>query len=237
MEAGQDYSLRSSLSRSHRLPTAEELYADGVHLATSTFEIGNQDLKKETSNNLDLTFRKFNGDTTYSVSAFRNRVNDYIYAHTLDDVEGFQLVEYAQRDATFTGLEGELRHKFSPLLSATVFGDYVRAKFTDGGNLPRIPAHRVGVKLDGEWKHWHGLVEFYRVSRQDKVADFETATPGYNMLNLGTHYTTRIGGIPAQFYARINNVTDELALSHTSFIKEVAPLTGRNLTAGLRLIF
>ena len=234
---GQDYSLRSSLSRSHRLPTAEELYADGVHLATSTFEIGNQDLKKETSNNLDLTFRKFNGDTTYSVSAFRNRVNDYIYAHTLDDVEGFQLVEYAQRDATFTGLEGELRHKFSPLLSATVFGDYVRAKFTDGGNLPRIPAHRVGVKLDGEWKHWHGLVEFYRVSKQDKVADFETATPGYNMLNLGTHYTTRIGGIPAQFYARINNVTDELALSHTSFIKEVAPLTGRNLTAGLRLIF
>jgi len=234
---GQDYSLRSSLSRSHRLPTAEELYADGVHLATSTFELGNQDLKKETSNNLDLTFRKFNGDTTWSVSAFRNRVKDYIYAHTLDDIEGFQLVEYAQRDATFTGLEGELRHKFSPLLSATVFGDYVRAKFTDGGNLPRIPAHRIGVKLDGEWQRWHGLVEFYRVSRQGKVADFETATPGYNMLNLGTHYTTRIGGIPAQFYARINNVTDELALSHTSFIKEVAPLTGRNLTAGLRLIF
>ncbi|MBQ5965818.1 TonB-dependent receptor domain-containing protein [Massilia sp. ZL223] len=235
---GKDYSLRSSLSRSHRLPTAEELYADGVHLATSTFELGNQDLKKETSNNLDLTFRKFEGDTTWSVSAFRNRVKNYIYAHTLDDVEGFQLVEYAQRDATFTGLEGELRHKFSPLLSATVFGDYVRAKFDGGaGNLPRIPAHRVGVKLDGEWKRWHGLVEFYRVSRQDKVADFETATPGYNMLNLGTHYTTRIGGVPAQLYARINNVTDELALSHTSFIKEVAPLTGRNLTAGLRLIF
>jgi iron complex outermembrane receptor protein len=119
-----------------------------------------------------------------------------------------------------------------------VFGDYVRAKFADGaGNLPRIPARRVGVKLDGEWKHWHGLVEFYRVGKQDKVADFETATPGYNMLNLGAHYTTRVGGIPAQFYARINNATNELALSHTSFIKEVAPLTGRNLTAGLRLIF
>jgi iron complex outermembrane receptor protein len=234
------YSLRASLSRSHRLPTAEELYADGVHLATSTYEVGNQDLKKETSNNIDLTLRKFEGDTTFSLSAFRNRVDDYIYASTLDDHEGFQLIHYAQRDATFTGLEGELRHKFSPMFEGTVFGDYVRAKFEDGPgsrNLPRIPAHRFGVKLDTEWNHWHGLVEFYRVSKQDKVADFESPTAGYNMLNLGTHYTTRIGGVPAQFYARVNNVTNELAYSHTSFIKEVAPLTGRNLTVGLRVIF
>jgi iron complex outermembrane receptor protein len=236
-----EYSLRASVARSHRLPTAEELYADGVHLATSTYEIGNQDLKKETSNNVDLTLRKFAGKTTFSLSAFHNKVDDYIYAHTLDEHEGFQLVEYAQRDATFTGLEGEVRHKFSPMLTATVFGDMVRARFDEGAggsrDLPRIPAHRFGVKLDGEYQNWHGLVELYRVGKQDKVGDFETATPGYNMLNLGTHYTTRIGGVPAQFYARINNVTDELAYSHTSFIKEAAPLTGRNITAGLRLIF
>lgn len=236
-----EYSLRASVARSHRLPTAEELYADGVHLATSTYEIGNQDLKKETSNNVDLTLRKFAGDTTFSLSAFHNKVDNYIYAHTLDEHEGFQLVEYAQRDATFTGLEGEVRHKFSPMLTATVFGDMVRARFDDaiGGsrNLPRIPASRLGVKLDGEWNNWHGLVEFYRVGKQDKVGDFETTTAGYNMLNLGTHYTTRIGGVPAQLYARINNVTDELAYSHTSFIKEAAPLTGRNVTAGLRVIF
>ncbi|WP_020654829.1 TonB-dependent receptor domain-containing protein [Massilia niastensis] len=235
-----DYSLRASFSRSHRLPSAEELYADGVHLATATYEIGNPDLVKETSNNLDLTLRKFAGPTTFSLSAFHNRVDNYIHAHTLDDHEGFQLIEYAQRDATFTGLEGEIRRKLSASLDATVFGDYVRARF-DGGeggrNLPRIPAHRVGVKLDGNWRNWHGLVEFYRVGKQDKVADFEAPTGGYNMLNLGTHYTTRIGGVPAQFYARINNLADELAFSHTSFIKEAAPLTGRNLTAGLRLVF
>ncbi|MBY0243497.1 MAG: TonB-dependent receptor, partial [Burkholderiaceae bacterium] len=49
------YALRTALSRSHRLPSAEELYADGVHLATNTYEIGNQDLGRETSHNLDLT--------------------------------------------------------------------------------------------------------------------------------------------------------------------------------------
>ena len=238
-----DYSLRASAARSHRLPSAEELYAGGAHLATATWEIGNQDLTKETSSNLDLTLRKFAGDTTFSLSAFHNRIDNYIYANTLDNHEGFQLVEYAQRDAVFTGLEGELRHRFSPMVDATLFGDLVRARFDaaagDGGNrnIPRIPAHRIGVRLNADWQSWHGMVELSRVGTQDRVAEFESPTGGYTMLNLGTHYTTRIGGVPAQIYARINNLTDELAFSHTSFIKEAAPLAGRNLTAGVRFVF
>ena len=235
------YSLRAGISRSHRLPTAEELYAHGVHLATATYEIGNQDLSKETSNNIDVTLRKFEGDTTFSLSAFHNRVDNYIYAHTLDNHEGFQLVEYAQRDATFTGLEGEVRHKFSNIVEGTLFGDMVRARFDKAGegsrNIPRIPAHRIGARVNADWQAWHGMVELVRVGKQDRVGDFEARTDGYNMVNLGGHYTTRIGGVPAQIYARINNLTDELAISHTSFIKEAAPLPGRNITAGLRFIF
>ena len=235
-----DYSLRATAARTHRLPSAEELYADGVHLATSTYEIGNPNLGKETSNNIDLTLRKFAGATTFSLSAFHNRMGDYIYANTLDSHEGFQLVEYAQRDATFMGLEGEVRHKFTRNLEATLFGDYVRARFDDrdgSRNIPRMAPHRIGARVNAHWQSWHGMVELYRVGTQDNVAAFETPTAGYNMLNIGTHYTTRIGGVPAQLYARLNNLTDELAFSHTSFIKRAAPLTGRNLTAGVRFTF
>jgi len=235
------YSLRAGIARSHRLPTSEELYADGVHLATATYEVGNQNLGKETSNNLDITLRKFEGDTTFSLSAFHNKIDNYIYARTLDNHEGFQLVEYAQRDASFTGLEGEVRHKFSNVVEGTLFGDMVRARFDNNGegsrDIPRIPAHRIGARVNADWQAWHGMVEVVRVGKQDRVADFEGATGGYNMVNLGGHYTTRIGGVPAQIYARINNLTDELAFSHTSFIKEAAPLPGRNITAGLRFVF
>ncbi|WP_226929656.1 TonB-dependent receptor domain-containing protein [Janthinobacterium aquaticum] len=236
------YSLGSTLSRTHRLPTAEELYANGVHMATATYELGNQNLGKETSNNIDLTLRKYAGTTTFMASAYRNKIDNYIYGSTLDAHEGFQLIQYAQRDATFTGVEGQIRQQLNPMFGASVFGDYVRARLADGGeagnrNLPRIPAQRLGVRFYANWQSWSGVAEFYRVSKQDKVAAFETATPGYNMLNLSASYDTRLGNTPAQFYLKANNLTNELAYSHTSFIKNAAPLMGRNLTAGVRVTF
>ncbi|WP_308922685.1 TonB-dependent receptor domain-containing protein [Janthinobacterium sp. J1-1] len=232
------YSLGSTISRTHRLPSAEELYANGVHMATATYELGNENLGKETSNNIDLTLRKYAGATTFSLSAYRNKIDNYIFGSTLDSHEGFQLIEYAQRDATFTGIEGQIRQQINPVFGASVFGDHVRAKLADGGgNLPRIPAQRLGVKFDANWQNWNGVAEFYRVGKQDKVAAFETDTPGYNMLNLSASYNTRLAGTPTQFYLKANNLTNELAYSHTSFIKNAAPLTGRNLTTGVRVTF
>ncbi len=75
-----DYSLGFSLTRSQRLPTAEELYADGPHAATRTVELGNPDLDEETSHNAELTLRKFAGRTTFTLSLYRNWVDDFIHA-------------------------------------------------------------------------------------------------------------------------------------------------------------
>jgi iron complex outermembrane receptor protein len=233
------YALGLSLSRTQRLPSAEELYANGIHLATRTWEVGSPDLKAETSRNIDLSLRKTEGATTFSVGVFHNRIKDYIYANTLDAHEDFQLIEYAQRDARFTGIEAQLRQQLSPIVGATVFGDYVRARFDSDGNrdLPRIPAHRIGLRLDAGWNAWSGEAEVYRVGRQTKVAEFESETAGYTMLNLGVSYRGKHAGMPWLLYVKANNLTDRLAYSHSSFVKHVAPLMGRNLIAGLRLEF
>jgi hypothetical protein len=65
----------------------------------------------------------------------------------------------------------------------------VRAKLDGGGLLPRIPATRAGLRLDANWNAWEGQVEWVQVARQNRVAAFETATPGYGMLNLGVSYS------------------------------------------------
>lgn len=76
-----------------------------------------------------------------------------------------------------------------------------------------------------------------QVARQNRVAEFETATPGYGMLNVGVTYHHRTGATPWQVYLKANNLTDRLAYAHTSFIKDAAPLMGRNLTLGVRVAF
>ncbi|OYD53310.1 TonB-dependent receptor [Thauera propionica] len=234
------YSLGMTLSRTQRLPTAEELYARGMHMATSTWERGNPDLKAETANNVDLTLRKLTGPTTFSVSVFHNRIDDYIHARTLDAHEDFQLIEYAQRDARFTGIEGAIRQQLDATFGLTLFGDYVRAKLEAGDgdrDLPRIPAHRVGLRLDAKWNAWRAEAEVYRVGRQDDVAEFERETPGYNMVNVGLSYNGRYKATPWQVYVKGNNLGNQLAYAHTSFIKNAAPLEGRNLSLGVRVSF
>ena len=234
------YSLGMTLSRTQRLPTAEELYARGLHMATSTWERGNPDLKAETANNVDLTLRKLTGPTTFSVSVFHNRIDDYIHARTLDAHEDFQLIEYAQRDASFTGIEGAIRQQLDATFGLTLFGDYVRAKLEAGDgdrDLPRIPAHRVGLRLDAKWNAWRAEAEVYRVGSQDDVAEFERETPGYNMVNAGLSYNGRYKATPWQVYVKGNNLGNQLAYAHTSFIKNAAPLEGRNLSLGVRVSF
>ena len=234
------YSLGMTLSRTQRLPTAEELYARGLHMATSTWERGNPDLKAETANNIDLTLRKLAGTTTFSVSVFHNRIDDYIHARTLDAHEDFQLIEYTQRDATFTGIEGAIRQQLDATFGLTLFGDYVRAKLEAGDgdrDLARIPAHRVGLRLDAKWNAWGAEAEVYRVGRQDDVAEFERETPGYNMVNVGLSYSGRYNATPWQVFVKGNNLGNQLAYAHTSFIKNAAPLEGRNLSLGVRVSF
>lgn len=234
------YSLGMTLSRTQRLPTAEELYAHGLHMATRSWERGNPKLKAETANNVDLTLRKLAGPTTFTVSVFHNRIDHYIHAHTLDAHEDFQLIEYTQRDASFIGIEGAIRQQIDATFGLTVFGDYVRARLEASAgdrDLPRIPAHRIGVRLDARWEAWRAEAEVYRVDRQDDIAEFESPTPGYNMVNLDLSYSGRYNGTPWQIYLKANNLGDQLAYAHSSFIKHTAPLQGRNLSVGARLSF
>lgn len=230
------YALALSLSRSQRLPNAQEMYANGIHLATNTFELGNVDLGKETSRNIDLSLRKTTGDARFSLSVFHNRVGNYIYAQTLDQYEDFRLIRYAQHDAQFSGAEAQASYRLSRSFTATAFGDLVYGRLTGGqGNLPRIPAARAGVRGKWLWQSWAADIELYRVFRQSRLADHEAATPGYNMANAGISYEGRWGDSSYTVYARVSNLFDQLALNHASFVAGSAPLPGRRVTVGVRL--
>jgi outer membrane receptor protein involved in Fe transport len=113
------------------------------------FELGKPDLGEEASNNAELTLRTLTGPTTFTVSLFRNAIDDFIYAADTDrDVGGdLREIEYHQQDAVFTGIKGQVRYQATASTALTLFGDHVRGELKSADkDLPRIPADRLDEK-------------------------------------------------------------------------------------------
>lgn len=233
-----NYKLSLVASHQERLPMAQELYSQGKHLATNTYELGNENLAVEKSNNLELGFHYDTDRLNYHVHVFHNWFDDYIYAQTLDRYEDFRLIQYTQDKARFYGAEGEISYQLSPIYTATLFGDYVRGKIDAEGDAPRVPGGRVGTRFDADFGGgFSGTAEYYRAFKQDKITVYETETDGYNMVNLGLAYAARLSDrTDYRVYAKANNLLDETVYNHASFLSTL-PQMGRNFTVGLEFGF
>jgi iron complex outermembrane receptor protein len=255
----EDSNLFVSLNRSERAPGVEELYSNiesescaepadpedlVEHLASARYEIGNPDLNTEISLNIELGLRRHLGDVRGEFHVFQNRIGDFIYlADTGLEFEETIISRYLQQDATFTGLEAELTfpfwHNGAAHLDLTLFGDYVRAKLNDGGNVPRIPALHIGAELAFHQERWTTKLRVTNVGDQEKIAENETETHGYTWVDLYFDYHLPLASDQRElvFFIKGNNLTDEEIRNHTSLLKNFAPEPGRGIEAGLRVHF
>lgn len=236
--------LAVNLTHSERHPTSTELYADGPHAAVQRFEIGDPTLGKERANALDVSLRSAGESRVrWQVNGYVNAFRDFVYLQPTGAVEDeFDVYEYRQADARFVGIEAEVEWSLvenaAGALDLRLAGDYVRGTLRDGGGpLPQIPPLRIGAELGWRASRWSAGVSVYRYREQSRVAEFERPTEGYTMLDLDASWR-----LPAQYgswllFARAGNLLDEEARRHTSPLKELAPLPGRSLTAGVRLEF
>lgn len=241
-----DYNVSLSLAHSERLPQAQELYANGVHLATNTYECGllacpslgaAATVRPEASLNVGLNLRKIAGAFTFDLGAYHNRINDYLYARTLDRIDDFRLIRYSQVDAEFTGAEGRADYHLPAGWSVGVSGDIVRAtQRASGDPLPRISPARAGVTLGKEWLAVTGDVEVQHVLAQDRISADEQRTPGHTLLNASLNWQVQsVDGLTLFLQGR--NLLAETVWNHTSFLANRIPEPGRNLIAGLRIAF
>lgn len=234
-----------TLAYSEKLPNAEELYANGPHIATRAFEIGDPDLGKEQSLGLDLSLSKRAGPITGQAAFFLNRFDDYIYEELTDEEQdGLAVVRFVQRDASFRGFEAsaaiELLHTEPRHLDLELQADYVRASLRGGNEdpLPRIPPFRYGAALHYQDNQLDGRFEVRGVAEQTRVSSSaELPTDGYTFLNASLSYRFFVGRTILQLRVQGNNLTDEEGRNHVSFLKDVAPLPGRDFRAAVRVLF
>lgn len=239
----EDYSLGLSVARSTKLPNAEELFSNGPHIATNAFEIGDPSLSKETSLGADLTLRKVTGRLTGEVTLFANRFDDYIFEQATDEEEdGLPVFRYVQRDAEFRGAEltgvYQLYHGEPDHVDVELGADFVRAELRDTGEpLPRIPPRRYRLGFHYRGEKLSGIVEGVRVEEQDRVAEFERPTEGYTLLNASVGYRFFTANVIYDLLLRGTNLTDEEARNHVSFLKDLVPMPGRDVSLSLRVTF
>lgn len=232
-----DYQLSLAASHQERLPLAQELYANGKHFATNTYERGNENLGAEKSNNLELGLHYAADRLDYHVHVYHNWYDSYIYAATTDQDENFRLVDYTQDKAKFYGVEGETGYQLNDVYKVSLFGDYVRGKI-EGANAPRVPAGRLGMRVNAGFSGgWSGMAEYYHVFNQEQFAAYEAETQGYNMVNLGLSYAGQYAqGNNYRVYFNANNLLDDQVYSHASFLSNI-PQVGRNFTVGVEFGF
>jgi iron complex outermembrane recepter protein len=234
-----------NLDRAQRAPAEEELFANGPHAATATFEIGDPGLGKETSKQAEIGVHYHGSRLEASLSAYRNRFDGFIFlADTglIDADDGLPVRTWVQADATFRGFEGEATYHLiddaTGKYDVRVFGDRVRATRDDGSNLPRIPAARLGAEFRWSGNAWRAGLGVVRTGLQDDVDAFETTTQGYTMINADLAYTFHDSERSTwEAFAQGSNLSNQDARLATSVVKDRVPLPGRNLALGVRVSF
>ena len=286
-----------SFSHSERAPTAAEVFSYGAHVGTSTFEVGalyelhregdevhfdlsDDDLKMEKSNNVDISYRKFDGDFGVIFNVFYNRIdNFYFQANTgefrdgghdhghedehheeegheheeehheeegheheeehhedehHEDEGGLPVFLTQAQDAELYGFEAQFIWQLNSAYKFKLQSDYIRAKLTDGSNLPRTPPARLGATLDYTGQNWDAKFEVMHNFKQDDLAAYETETDSYTMVNLAASYYFNVGEQDLTAFFKANNITDEEARVHSSYLKDRSLLPGRGVTVGIR---
>ncbi|MEM0929307.1 MAG: TonB-dependent receptor [Pseudomonadota bacterium] len=246
-------SVSTTVSRTERAPTATELFADGPHLATDQFEIGDTEIDTETALGVEGGIR-FRNDWGYlAVTGFYTDYDDFIYLRDLgltgadillsrgeDDEEELEefgelaAAQFTAADATFAGFEIEaqaaLGQFFGVDLSSDLVVDYVDAQLSEADSsgsdeLPRIPPLGVIFGLEGTYQDFSLRTEVEYAAEADETASFELPTDSYTLLNLYADWEMAENVFVS--VAALNLANDEARL-HTSFLKDEVPLPGRN---------
>ncbi|BEI33839.1 TonB-dependent receptor [Polynucleobacter sp. HIN5] len=239
------YGTGLSYTVSQRAPSAQELYSYGVHESTATFAVGNSNLSKETSHNLEVNIQKTIGKVRGKVNVYLNKFSNYIYGYytgqTATNAEDFSVVQAQQAAATIKGAEGELTYNWGNVGSgARLFADASQGTFDAGGNLPLQPAPRIGVQVAHQKNGWLANASYTYSFQQNRLATWEVGpTPSYNLLNAGLSYTEKINKVSWTGYMMLKNIlNDDIRYATTPMaVRLYAPQPGRSLMVGVRANF
>ena len=229
--------LGLSVARNERAPSEVELFAEGAHIATGAFEVGDIDLDSEVATSIEATAHFASGPFEFDLHAYHADYDGFIDLRPtgLEDPDSeLPIFAYVQTDATFRGFEAEASYRIwedgERSLSLSGAADWVRAS-TDLGPAARIPPWSATAGLDWTSRLFDVGLEVRHVGEQDRTAAFELPTDSYTLVSL-KGAVRPFADRNVILFAEASNLTNEEAREHASFQKDIAPQPGRSLRVG-----
>lgn len=260
------WSIGSNLQVTQRAPTQQELFANGPHLATGQFEVGDRNLDRVRATSLDVALRYAHRGARATIAAFYANYGNFIglfptgvvrlpdgtvvidasaslKQDELEEEEPLPEFVFAGVKARLYGVEAEatlpLRQSGSDVTSIKLTFDMVQATNRDTGQpLPFIPPLRFGAAFNWEREGWSASAGGLFARGQDRVPEFQSTTPGYVDVFVSAAYRWRLGpDTEVTAFVQGRNLLDQTIRYATSSLKDIAPAGARAVVAGLRAAF
>jgi iron complex outermembrane receptor protein len=246
------WSIGGNLGSAWRPPSLNELYSNGVHHGTAQFEIGDLNLQRERSFNIDFTLRHLSARGRAEISAYHNRMRDFIFLFpdpqpTLTVRGAFPTFRYQQAEARLRGFDGAVAYQLSTLLRVGAAVAVVRGDNLDTNEpLFQMPADRLRFSTHWHLPDWGRLTNSFfelngtlvkRQTRFPKNADYADPPPGYSLFDLNLGAELNFGGQPLRLNLSAQNLTNKTYRDYLSRFRYFTDDPGRNLVLRLQVPF
>lgn len=243
----ENLALSSNISFGWRAPTTFELFANGVHEGTASYEIGDSRIRPEQSFNVDISVRYITSRILFEASMFRNTIDNFVFGSPtgmFDSASTFQIYRFEQAKATLLGGELSIKTQIADWCILSLGADIVRGNNDQTGTpLPRIPAARIlpGIRVQGSSLGFMNQ-PYLDVSgkitvAQRRIDPLEIQTGGYTLLDIGFCFELPISDQTVHLGITLSNVFDRAYVDHLNRYKLYALNPGRSIRVKMLLPF
>jgi len=252
-KVNQATDIKFNIGRAFRAPNIAELGANGIHEGTFRYEIGNANLKPETSLQFDAGFDYNRDYFSLEISAYYNLINNFIYLRNIDNEEityqgeSYPAYRYVQGNSLIRGFEASLDiHPWDHIHFENSLALVRGTNQSKGTELPLIPATRqshtirwnIEIPKKSSFKNPYVYLGYTYTWQQNHYDEFETKTNAYGLWKAGLGTDVKISKQLMTIFVEVENLGNTHYADHLSRLKYAGiEAMGSNVTLGLNVPF
>ena len=249
----QNWKMSSNVMLLQRAPGIEDLFSDGPHLGSYSYEIGEPNLGLELTQGIEASLSYQKNRLASTLTAYSNYSPNFHLSSKIGDgyVPGSDWIEWGSGSSGWLykykmrglktriyGIEFDINYKADYVMISVDYSTVTGNNISEGIPLPYIPPSKSRIKfIFEEIKNFTPTLQITQAFSQNRLGEFEQPTNGYTLIDLFGSYDLNVGNGSHKIIFQFNNILDEIHYNHLSKIKTIMPEMGRSVSIQYRFLF